>query len=148
MPSAGLAASRLSRRRGARGSRRSAPTQTAGLLSTVAWGAIYAMMLVAATLARSAALSAGVGGIVFVGGIIASNRPHLLPLFAPGLGRSIFSFLSMMFPKLTALGNLCARVAGSEPINSGGLLSLLAGFAVFTAAGIAAAVWCLEQQDF
>jgi Cu-processing system permease protein len=120
----------------------------AGLLSTVAWGAIYAMMLVAATLARSAALSAGVGGIVFVGGIVASNRANLLPLFAPGLGRSIFSLVSLMFPKLTALGNLCARVASSEPVSSAGLLSLLAGFAIFTAAGIAAAVWCLEQQDF
>ncbi len=120
----------------------------AGLLSTVAWAAVYATMLIAATLVRSAALSAGIGGIVFIGGIIASNRESMLGLFAPGLGKMVFSFLSMLFPRLSTLGAACAQIASSQPVNTGALASVLAGFFVFTATAVALAIMSLERQDF
>jgi Cu-processing system permease protein len=120
----------------------------AGLLSTVAWAAVYATMLIAATLVRSAALSAGIGGIVFIGGIIASNRESILGLFAPGLGKMVFSFLSMLFPRLSSLGAACAQIASSQPVNAGSLASILAGFFAFTVIAVALAIVSLERQDF
>lgn len=120
----------------------------AGLLSTVAWAAVYATMLIAATWVRSAALSAGIGGIVFIGGIIASNRESILGLFAPGLGKVVFSFLSMLFPRLSTLGAACAQIASSQPVNAGALASTIGGFACFTAVAVALAIVSLERQDF
>lgn len=120
----------------------------AGLLSTVAWAAVYATMLISATLVRSAALSAGIGGITLIGGIIASHREGILQLFAPGLGRTVFEFLSLLFPRLASLGAACAQIASAQPISAGTLAAVLAGLAVFTAASITLAIWCLERQDF
>lgn len=120
----------------------------AGLLSTIAWAAIYATMLISATAVRSAALSAGVGSLAFIGGIIASNRESILPLFAPGLGHWVFASLSMAFPRVASLGVVCAQIASSQPVSASALGLTLAGFAVFIAAAIALAIWSLERQDF
>ena len=120
----------------------------AGLLATVAWAAIYATMLISATIARSAALSTAVGGAVFVAGIVSSNRDKIMDLLAPGVGRAVFSVLSMLFPRLASLGNACAQIASSQPVGGGAFLALLAGFGGFTAVCIALAVWSLERQDF
>lgn len=120
----------------------------AALLSTVAWAAIYSTMLVSATLVRSPALSAGVGGLVFIGSIIASHREGILAFFAPGLGRSLFALTSMVFPRLTSLGAACAQIASFESVHAGALSSILAGFAAFTVVCVALAIVSLERQDF
>ncbi len=120
----------------------------AGVLSTVAWAAIYAAMLISATVVQSAALSSAVGVVVFIAGIVASHRDGILKLLAPGVGRAAFSVLSLLFPRLAELGTTCAQIASSQPIGAGAFLALLAGFGIFTLAGIALAIWCLERQDF
>ena len=120
----------------------------AGLLATVAWAAVYAAMLTSATLVQSAALSSVVGVAVFVAGIVASHREGILKMLAPGIGRASFSAVSLLFPKLAVLGTTCAQVASSQPVGGSALLTLLTGFGIFTAAGVALAIWCLERQDF
>ena len=120
----------------------------AGLLACVAWGSIYSIMLVAATLARSAALSAALGLLVFWGGIIASHRAGLLQLFAPGPTRSVFAWVSALFPRIASLGQYCAKVAASEPIQAATLGAVVAGFLAFAAVGLGLASWSLERRDF
>jgi len=120
----------------------------AALLSSLAWAAIYSVMLATSAWVRSTALSATVGLGVLIGGVIAGHRSALLQLFAPGLGRAFFSFVSLLLPKISALAEVTGKLAGSEPVPVASVLVLIAGFLVFSLAGLLVAVVCFERKDF
>jgi len=120
----------------------------AGLLSSASFAAIYAAMLTVALWARSAAVSAAIGFLVFISGIAAGNRHALIPMFEPGVGRAIFSGYTLLFPRISSLGSAAASIASSQALEVQSLGSLLLGTLVFGAAVLSLGAWRFEQKDF
>lgn len=120
----------------------------AGLLASGCFVAIYAAMLATAVVVRSAAVSAAVGAGLFVGGIVAGNRATLIPLFEPGVGRTIFKGLTLALPRVSAVARAAADIAGSVKLDTLHLASVLGGTVVFGLSALALAVWLFERKDF
>jgi Cu-processing system permease protein len=120
----------------------------AALLGLLAFATIYAAMLATAIVVRSSALSTAVGGVLFIAGLVAGKRDTLLPIWERGLGRTVFATVTLFVPRVSALGNACAGLASAERLAPAALISLLAGFLLFAAAGLALAIWLFERRDF
>lgn len=120
----------------------------AALLTGVGFSALYAAMLSTALLVRSAALSAAVGGMLFVAGIVAGYRVKLAPLFHAGLGRSTFQVLTAMVPPISTLADTSASLAASAPVETIPLFKVLTGFILFGLGVLALGAWHFEQKDF
>lgn len=119
-----------------------------GLLAAVAFVTVYAAMLTAATFVRSAPISSGVGMLIFVLGVCASERATLLPMFSPGLGRWSFDALTVGMPRIARLGELSGKLAGSAPVSAAAVLTLLGGFLAFGAAVFTLGLWHFEGKDY
>jgi hypothetical protein len=92
----------------------------ASSLAVLAFAAVYGAMLAAAMFARSAAVSAVVGLLVLILGVIAGYREDLAPMFEAGLGRSVFLGLTRLLPPLSALAELAGGLAGTDVVDAGG----------------------------
>lgn len=120
----------------------------AALLGGISFASIYAAMLAVALFVRSAAMSAAAGGILFVAGIVASYRQKILPMFEPGFGRAVFRTITSLLPRVAALADSAAEIAGSGHYDHPALVSLLAGMVFFAGSVLAIAIWRFEQKDF
>jgi len=120
----------------------------AALLGSATFAAIYGAMLATAVFVRSSALSAAVGFSLFVAGIVAGQRSDLLAVFDPGVGRQLFALITLLLPRVSALGGAAGAIAGSAPVDAGAVGSLLAGLGVFSLATLALAIWRFEQKDY
>ena len=120
----------------------------ASVLAGLSFAPIYSMMLAAALVARSAALSAASGAAMMLVGIVASYRTSLAPMIEPGLRRTSFEAALVAIPRISQLAKLSASVAASRPValRSAALLSL--GFLAFSLAVLAAQAWYFERRDF
>jgi Cu-processing system permease protein len=118
------------------------------LLSSAGFAGVYAAMLLAAVLVRSAALSAFIGGVAFIAGIVAGNRVELAPLFSPGLSRRLFLLLTGPLPHLSRLASAGAEIAQGQAVGARALAALLGGTLVFALALLAIAVVQLDRKDF
>ena len=123
-------------------------TIRATMMALIAWSAVYAFMLAAATFARSTAFCALVGVVVIASSVAAGMSGKLLHYFAPGFGRNAFLVVSRGFPRLVTIGKLSMRLAGSESIGDANILGLLAGCLAFTAAGLLLATWSFERNEY
>lgn len=120
----------------------------AAALGSVCFAALYAPMLAAALFVRSAAFSGFVGGLFFASGIVASYRAQISPLFEAGLGRTAFRAVTALLPRVSALADAGAAIAGSEAVDKSQLGTMLAGMLVFALGALAVGVWRFEQRDF
>ncbi len=120
----------------------------AGLLASVAFAAVYGVMLAAATFTRSAALSAVAGGLVFVAGVTASFRSAVAEAFEPGLARSAFQLLTMPIPRVASLGAYAGDVAASVPVEPAPFFRALLGVVLVGMSTLAIAIWHFERKDF
>jgi Cu-processing system permease protein len=120
----------------------------AALLASVTFSAIYGAMLAAAIVMRSAALSAGVGGALFLLGIIAGYRDKLVEFFDAGVSKAIFRAVTLFLPRVSTLANASAAIASSEPVDLAALGSQLAGIAVFGIAALSLGIHLFERKDF
>ncbi|XXF75066.1 hypothetical protein P2318_18520 [Myxococcaceae bacterium GXIMD 01537] len=120
----------------------------AGLLACVGFAAVYAVMLTTATLVRSAALCAAMGGLILVLGIVAGYRAEMSPLFEEGFSRNAFDAVTLLMPRLSALANVAARIAASTPLEVRSLGALLGGVAVFGLGALAVGLWRFEGRDY
>lgn len=118
------------------------------LLAVVGFVPIYAVMLTGAVFARSAALSSGVGGVIFTLGVLTHFRDTLLPMFSPGLGRATFNALTLFMPRLGRLAQLSGELAGSKPVSAAVALSLIGGCFAFGAGALAIGIWQFEERDY
>jgi hypothetical protein len=114
----------------------------------VGFASIYAAMLTVALYARSAAVSAAVGFLVFFSGVAAGYRNDLIPMFEEGVGRTLFQGYTLLFPRLSALGSAAADIAANQPLEVRSLTSLLVGTLIFGAGVLSLGIWRFEQKDF
>lgn len=119
----------------------------ASLLASVAFAAVYGTMLVTSLFVRSAAISAVVGGLFLILGIVAGHRTAIATAFRQGLGRSAFLGLTSLLPRISTLADASANFASSAADQTP-FWPLLAGFLFFVAGVLAIGAWRFEQRDF
>jgi Cu-processing system permease protein len=120
----------------------------AALIASVAFAGIYGPMLTSALFARSPALSAATGVLLYVLGIVAGYRVELADLFGEGVGRALFEALTVPLPHLKQLADLSVEIAGSAKIDAGSLLRSLLGITLFGLASLVVGMWRFEAKDF
>lgn len=120
----------------------------AASLAAVGFATVYAGMLAAAVFVRSAAVSAAVGALLLISGILAGNRRTLLTTMSEGPGRWAFGLWSRVMPPLSTLANTAADLAAGSPVAGAEVGTVVAECALFTAGALALAVWRFEQRDF
>jgi ABC-type transport system involved in multi-copper enzyme maturation permease subunit len=120
----------------------------AALLASVAYAAVYAVMLTCATLVRSAALCAAAGGVFLVLGVIAGFRRSIAPVLEEGMSRTGFELLTLFLPRLSSLANAAASIAASIPLEQRSLGAVLAGVALFGLGALALGLWHFERKDY
>lgn len=120
----------------------------AALLACVSFAAVYAVMLTSATLVRSPALCAGMGGITLVAGIIAGQRTKIAPFIEEGAMRSLFKGVTLLLPRLSSLANASMDLAASEPLEVRSLSLLLLGVGVFGLGVLSLGFWWFEGRDY
>lgn len=118
------------------------------LIASVCFAAIYAAMLTTALFVRQAAVSAGVGFLVFFGGILAGIRADVAPMLDEGFGRSSFLAVTLVLPRLSAVATAAADLAASAPMQVRSLPALLGGVFVFGLGVLALGIFRFEQKDF
>ena len=123
------------------------PVLAAGM-AAVAFAPVYAAMLGASLLARSAALSAAAGFLLFAAGVVAGERGAIASAFEPGAARALFLAATAPLPRLTRLAAAGADLAQAKPLAAGPLLGFVAGAALFAAAALALAAARMERKDF
>lgn len=120
----------------------------AALIASVTFAALYGAMLVAALFVRSAALSAAIGGALFIAGIIAGYRDRIDTFFASGVARACFRAVTLLLPRVSTLADASADLAASAPVDRAALGSELLGLLVFGLAALSFGIWRFEQKDF
>lgn len=120
----------------------------AALLASVTFAGIYGAMLTAAVALRSAALSAAVGVVLFILGIIAGYRDRLDTFFESGVAREAFRAVTFVLPRVSSLADASADIAASASIRTGVLASQMTGLLVFGFAALALGIHLFEQKDF
>jgi Cu-processing system permease protein len=120
----------------------------AALIAIVTFAALYGPMLTSALFARSAALSAALGGVLLTLGIVAGYRTDLAALFEEGFGRHAFEAATVALPRVSQLADISADLAASAPVSGAALARLLAGLALFGVASLGLGMWRFEAQDF
>jgi ABC-type transport system involved in multi-copper enzyme maturation permease subunit len=118
------------------------------LLACVSFAAVYAVMLTTATIIRSAALCAALGGITLVGGIIAGFRTKIGPFIEEGLSRDLFKGVTMVLPRLSSLARAGMDLAASTPLGVQSLTMLLVGVFVFGLGVLTLGFWWFEGRDY
>src|SRR5256885_66527 len=73
------------------------------LIGVLVFATVYAAMMLAAVVVRSAAFSAAVGLATVILGVISSNRASIARAIDPGAGRLVFEWAMVPVPKLGTL---------------------------------------------
>ncbi|HSP77749.1 MAG TPA: hypothetical protein VLQ93_04435 [Myxococcaceae bacterium] len=120
----------------------------AALLACVGFAAVYAVMLTTATLVRSAALCAALGGVTLVAGIVAGYRTKIAPFLEEGLSRELFKGVTLVLPRLSALAKASMDLAASATLEMNSLGMMLAGVFVFGLGVLALGFWWFEGRDY
>jgi ABC-type transport system involved in multi-copper enzyme maturation permease subunit len=120
----------------------------AALLACVSFAAVYAVMLTTATLVRSAALCAALGGVTLVLGIVSGYRASIAPYIEEGPMRSLFKAVTLVMPRLSSLASAGMDLAASMPLSVQSLPMLLGGVAVFGLGVLALGFWWFEGRDY
>lgn len=118
------------------------------LLACVSFAAVYAVMLTTATLVRSAALCAALGGLTLVAGILAGYRTKLAPFLEEGLSRESFQAVTLVLPRLSSLAQVSMDLASSTPLGVQSLTMLLVGVLVFGLGVLSLGFWWFEGRDY
>ncbi|MEY3011777.1 MAG: hypothetical protein RIT45_512 [Pseudomonadota bacterium] len=124
----------------------------APLLGAVAaaygFAAVYAAMLLATTLARSPALAAGIGMLLYIVASATSRREAVLSWFERGWPRDVAAVVLAPLPRLLGVSRLGADFAGGNEIPWHEASIALGTTGLFAAAALAAAAWVVQGRDW
>jgi len=112
----------------------------------IAFAAIYGVMLASAVFVRSAAVSAALGGVLWLAGTVLT-LPEIAATFDAGFDRTAFVVGVGWLPRFSLLGHFGLAVGGYEPM-SPELWRTVLGTLVFGMAAVALAVWEFERRDY
>jgi Cu-processing system permease protein len=118
------------------------------LIGVAVFATVYAGMMLAAVMVRSAAFSAATGLALTLLGIASSNRAAIAKAIDPGLGRKAFEWAMVPVPKLGTLAVRAAFLSGHHALDAGELGRLLGGAALFAAGVLVLALYLFERKDF
>ena len=109
---------------------------------------LYGVMLAVASVARSAALSAGAAILVYIAGIATSDRAFVLSLIRNGATRSLAGLVMGPLPRLRALADIGGDAAIHKPIDWTSALPVLGGCAAFGLFFVVAACIVVNIKDY
>ena len=118
------------------------------LIGVAVFATVYAGMMLAAVLVRSAAFSAATGLALTALGIVSSNRVAIAKAIDPGLGRRLFEWAMVPMPKLGTLAVRAAFLSGHHALDHAELWRLLGGAGLFAAGVLALSLFLFERKDF
>lgn len=117
-------------------------------MAVLAFMAIYAVMLVATTLVRSAALAAGAGMSIFLFGVITSDREAFASIFRDGAMRTVVEWGIAAFPRFHALAKFGAEASGGESVLWTPFWPLAGATVAFAVGLVAAACFVVQGRDY
>ncbi len=129
------------------GSASLAPLFGAGA-AAVGFGAVYAAMLLATTLVRSAALAGGVGMALYVVATATSARHEVLLAFERGWARDVAGVLLAPLPRLLGVAKAGAALAAGEALDGEELAIALGTTVCFAVACVLLAVHVVQRRDW
>ena len=118
------------------------------IAASIAFGAIYAGMLLATTLVRSSALAAGTGLLLYIISVATSSREDVLQLFERGWVRDVAAVVMAHLPRLRGVADLGARLASSADVDWATSGIALGTTLLFAATALAAAAWVVQRRDW
>jgi hypothetical protein len=118
------------------------------LIGVIVFASVYAVMMLAAVLVRSASFSAAAGLGFCILGIVSSNRASIARAIDPGFGRTAFEWSMVPVPKLGTLAVRAAFLSGHHDFDAAELWRLLGGAGLFTAGILLLALFLFERKDF
>lgn len=117
-------------------------------LGTLGFFAVYSVMLATAVWSRSTPLSSAAGAATILLGVLASHRETLIAALEPGLGRWLVVALTAPLPRLSALADAAAALAGGDDLVWSELLRQAVGTLLFGLAVLSLGMWRLQRRDF
>lgn len=125
------------------------PAPLAGaLVALIGFVTLYGVMLAVASVARSAALSAGSAILIYIAGLATSDRALVLSLIRNGATREICAFFMGPLPRLRALVDIGGDAAIHKPVDWGLALSVTGGCAAFGLFFLVAACIVVNVKDY
>jgi Cu-processing system permease protein len=126
---------------------------TAGPLLAAAFGALgfaalYPGMMLVALHARSAALSAFGGLLLFALGIVAGLRQEIAPLLGDGTARAAFMLAALAPPPLSTLSAAAASLAAGDNPHAIALFVPVLQIALFTAGSLVLVHWTFARKEY
>jgi ABC-type transport system involved in multi-copper enzyme maturation permease subunit len=120
----------------------------AALIAGVSFTAIYTGMLATSVFVRSAPLAAGVGFALFWAGVLSSYRADLFRFFEPGFGRAVFSALTLLVPRVSALATAASQISSGAPIETGRFAALVGGALAFALGTFGVSAVKFARKDY
>lgn len=118
------------------------------LVALIGFITLYGVMLAVASIARSAALSAGAAILVYIAGLATSDRALVLSLIRNGATREICAFVMGPLPRLRALVDIGGDAAIHKNIDWGLALSVTGGCAAFGLFFVVVACIVVNIKDY
>ncbi len=112
------------------------------------FAAVYAAMLLVTTLARSPALAAGIGMLLYIAASATSRREAVLSWFERGWPRDLAAVVLAPLPRLLGVSRLGADLAGGNEVPWQEAAIALGTTGLFAAAALAAAAWVVQGRDW
>ncbi len=118
------------------------------LTALVGFITLYGVMLAVASVARSAALSAGAAILIGIAGAATSNRASVLGFFRHGASREIASVIMGPLPRLVTLAKAGGAAAVHHPVNWGETSAVIGGCAAFGLFFVVVACIVVSMKDY
>jgi ABC-type transport system involved in multi-copper enzyme maturation permease subunit len=120
----------------------------ASAFAALGFAALYAGMMVVALLARSAALSAFAGLLLFALGVVAGLRQEIAAMLSEGVVRAAFTGAARIPPPLSGLSAAAASLAAGERLPAPALLVPVLQVGLFAAASLVFAHWLFARKEY
>ena len=116
--------------------------------AAVGFMAVYAVMLFATTLVRSAAVASGSGIGLYLFSLLTSDRATFVSWFSNETVRTVVGILIAPLPRLKTLAAIGMDAAAGEAWQGMELAGVVAGTLAFAAGCVFAASWVVSGRDY